>query len=45
MNPDVIHALKIMGSGMLAIFIVIIILTLIVLFLTWVTNLKVFKKN
>jgi Na+-transporting methylmalonyl-CoA/oxaloacetate decarboxylase gamma subunit len=45
MHTDVVyHALEIMGKGMASIFIVIIILTLIVVLLTKITNSKVFKK-
>jgi Oxaloacetate decarboxylase, gamma chain. len=43
MNQNVIYALEIMGKGMLSIFVVIILLTFIVLLLTKVTNLPLFK--
>ncbi len=45
MEQNVIYALEIMGKGMLSIFAVIIALTLIVLILGKVTNMKIFKKN
>ncbi len=44
MRQEVIYALEIMGKGMLSIFVVILILTLIVRLLTWATNLRSFKK-
>ena len=44
MNQTTIYALEIMGKGMLSIFVVISVLTLIVLLLTWLTNLPIFKK-
>jgi Na+-transporting methylmalonyl-CoA/oxaloacetate decarboxylase gamma subunit len=46
MNIEIVkQALEVMGKGMLSIFVVIFILTLIVMLLAWVTNLKIFKKN
>jgi Na+-transporting methylmalonyl-CoA/oxaloacetate decarboxylase gamma subunit len=45
MDQDVMYALMIMWKGMLSIFIVIFILTLIVIILTKVTNLPSAKKN
>lgn len=45
MDQEVIYALEIMGKGMLAIFVVIIILTLIVLLLAKVTNLPSRKND
>lgn len=45
MDQDVIYALMIMWKGMLSIFIVIFILTLIVVILAKVTNLPSAKKN
>ncbi len=44
MDKTVLQALEIMGKGMLSIFVVIFILTLIVVFLTWITNRPRFKK-
>ncbi|HWT76554.1 MAG TPA: hypothetical protein VN258_17795 [Mobilitalea sp.] len=43
MDPDVIYALEIMGKGMLSIFAVILVLTLIVVILSKVTNMKFLK--
>lgn len=43
-TENVMYALEIMGKGMLSIFIVIFILTLIVVLLGKVTNSKFFKK-
>ena len=45
MDQTVIYALEIMGKGMLSIFTVILLLTLVVIFLTKVTNMKFFNKN
>lgn len=42
---NVMYALEIMGKGMLSIFIVIFILTLIVVLLSKITNLPAFKKG
>lgn len=44
-TPEVMHSLEVMGKGMLSIFVVIFILFLIVLLLTKVTNMKIFKKG
>lgn len=44
MDQNVIYALEIMGKGMLAIFTVILLLTLIVVVLGKITNMKFFKK-
>lgn len=38
-------ALEIMGKGMLSIFVVILVLTFIVVLLSKVTNMKIFKKE
>lgn len=43
-NENIIYSLEIMGKGMFAIFTVMIILTLIVILLTKITNSKFFKK-
>lgn len=43
MNQNVIYALEIMGKGMFAIFAVILVLTLIVVILSKVTNMKFLK--
>jgi hypothetical protein len=43
MNQNVIYALEIMGKGMFSIFLVILILTGIVVLLSKVTNLPIFK--
>ncbi len=45
MEQNVIYGFEIMGKGMLSIFIVIFILTMIVVLLGKVTNSKFFKKN
>jgi hypothetical protein len=45
MDQDIINALIIMGKGMLAIFIVIIVLTIIVVLLTKITNLPLGKNK
>jgi Na+-transporting methylmalonyl-CoA/oxaloacetate decarboxylase gamma subunit len=46
MNKEIIfNALEIMGKGMLSIFVVIFVLTLIVILLSKVTNMKIFKKE
>lgn len=45
MNQNTIYALEIMGKGMLSIFVVIGILTLIVVLLGKVTNLPMFKHD
>jgi Na+-transporting methylmalonyl-CoA/oxaloacetate decarboxylase gamma subunit len=39
------NAFEVMGKGMLSIFVVVFILTLIVILLTKITNMKVFKKD
>jgi Na+-transporting methylmalonyl-CoA/oxaloacetate decarboxylase gamma subunit len=44
-TENVMYALEIMGKGMLSIFIVVLILTLIVVLLGKITNSKFFKKN
>lgn len=44
MRTEVYQALEIMGKGMLSIFVVIIVLTLIVVLLSKITNLPFFKK-
>jgi Oxaloacetate decarboxylase, gamma chain. len=44
MSENVTNALIIMGKGMLSIFVVIIVLTLIVVLLSKITNLPFFKK-
>lgn len=44
-TQNVLDSLEVMGKGMLSIFVVIFILYLIVLFLTKVTNMKLFKKG
>ncbi len=44
MTDNVVYAFEIMGKGMLAIFIVVLILTLIVVLLGKITNSKFFKK-
>ena len=44
-EKNIMSALEIMGKGMLAIFIVIIILTLIVVLLSFVSKLPFFKKS
>lgn len=43
MNQNVIYALEIMGKGMFSIFAVILVLMLIVVILTKVTNMKIFQ--
>lgn len=43
MNQDVINALEIMGKGMFSIFAVILVLMLVVVILTKVTNMKFLK--
>ena len=43
-TEKIYYALEIMGKGMLSIFTVIILLTLIVVLLTKITNLKFMKK-
>lgn len=45
MNQNVIYALEVMGKGMLSIFAVILILTLIVVLLTKITNSPSKKKD
>lgn len=46
MNTEyLMYALEIMGKGMLSIFVVILVLTFIVVFLTWATNLSSKKKD
>jgi hypothetical protein len=44
-TQDLIYALEIMGKGMLSIFVVILLLTFIVVLLTWITNLSFGKKK
>jgi len=43
-EKNIMSALEIMGKGMLSIFIVILVLTFIVVLLSWVPKLKLFKK-
>jgi len=43
-EKNIMSALEIMGKGMLSIFIVIIVLTLIVVLLSWASKLSIFKK-
>lgn len=46
MITDVVRdAFEVMGKGMLSIFVVVFILTLIVSLLTKVTNMKIFRKD
>ena len=45
MDQDVIYALEVMWKGMLSIFIVIFVLTLVVVLLTKITNSPSFKKS
>lgn len=45
MNDVVKAAFEVMGKGMLSIFVVIFILTLIVVLLSKVTNMKIFRKD
>jgi putative effector of murein hydrolase LrgA (UPF0299 family) len=44
-KETIMNALEVMGKGMLSIFVVIFLLTLIVILLTKVTNMKIFKKD
>lgn len=44
-KETIMNALEVMGKGMLSIFVVILILTLIVMLLSKVTNMKMFKKH
>lgn len=44
-KDNIIYALEIMGKGMLSIFVVIGILTLIVILLSKITNLPMFKHD
>lgn len=39
------QSLQVMGKGMLSIFVVIFVLTLIVIIMSKVTNMKIFKKD